>query len=609
MDNPIDPSLTSPVSGSGGNNDTKSSVPPTPAPPPPVSPSPDLPDVPDLPISDLPDTPPSVPPPPSSPDLPDLPDSPDLPGSAGTPPPPTPKTPPPPPPLSHLPDPIPVGPDQTPPPAKPKLPLKTVGIVAAVLFLLVTTGLTATLLIKQQQGGGKPEQAPATIEANPTPPRCDDECSGQPYIECAWCTSKTQCNNSPGYHFTPSCYCSYCELGNDAQNGCCTVGPTAPPDELYWCSDGGNGHVILHNDSGSDKAFQWGMNPNCEYTPACNSLCPVNTSQYSTTVPAYSTATIGQDPNCAHLQIDVLKPDGNGVLCGYSWCHWDSSCEPTGTPVPTETPVNTPTPTETPVNTPTPTPTPMIGCWDACNMIDDQCEEVGLDCRCPPGQGCGEDGICVNPSCPNEPEESDCVCSPTNTPTPPPAGELVCRDLNYSSPSEETNPYYDEDITLTCVTNGDKVSRMRFRYQLNNGSWVDNVIPDATTIVGAATGTWSGTTVFNFYQSGIIEKDPTQSYLVTIQCQGCIADTGTDACSAWPCPPEATPTPDQIAICEAGGGVWNEKLPTSCADRCIQEDCQDVVTPGCDCQEAKCWDEASQACIPDSSDITDSNRY
>ena len=61
--------------------------------------------------------------------------------------------------FNKLPDPIPAGPPPTPPPfskdqpepAKPNNNLKKAGLVAAILFLVITVGVSATLLLKKQK--------------------------------------------------------------------------------------------------------------------------------------------------------------------------------------------------------------------------------------------------------------------------------------------------------------------------------------------------------------------------------------------------------------------------------------------------------------------------
>ena len=554
--------------------------------------------------------------------------------------------PPPPPgqPLSRLPDPVPVEPamDQIPP--KPKLPAKNIGIAALVLFLIVTTGLVGVLLLKQKQGAKAPEQAPFQTEENcetkytSATVRC---CSSEPDEEisvsvCTYDNCTTYCshpedglrcgyNNKGGtrkanVEIRDNYYCFAesvtvngpdcggiqldCHVNGEPRPGepgsdigstdcedcqCCRGGPTTTPGQGHCngpCTPGGS-ECPDNTVCMPIRDIYLCRNPECPDETDCECEVVITETPIPTATPTPPPVTLTCDDPCDlgndHCDNNWVPPGGGagidlrcmtvgyfeGDFCRNPSCYTQAGCV-------------CPATTFTPIPTATPTPTIIIGCYSNCTN-DDQCP-AGLKCQCA-GHSCIQNQ-CVNPACP---EESDCVCAPAATPTPLPPGQLACYELNYTSASGVSDPYYDEDIAFTCVTTGDQVSRMRFRYKLNNGAWVENGIPDATNIQSdiqiTAAGRWKGTSTYNFGRV----VDPYRSTTVTVQCQGCLIDNGQEVCTQWPCLPA-----DEQA-CQSGGGTWKEFL-NSCADVCnAPRSCLPNNTWSCDCPNG-CWNDITKVC-------------
>ena len=69
----------------------------------------------------------------------------------------------------------------------------------------------------------------------------------------------------------------------------------------------------------------------------------------------------------------------------------------------------------------------------------------------------------------------------------------------------------------------------------------------------------------------------------------------------WRVKSTPTPTPDEKTICSTGGGTWNNFFRNSCVDSCEYAanpgmNCNQVITPGCDCGPSKCWDSRAKFC-------------
>jgi hypothetical protein len=65
-----------------------------------------------------------------------------------------------------------------------------------------------------------------------------------------------------------------------------------------------------------------------------------------------------------------------------------------------------------------------------------------------------------------------------------------------------------------------------------------------------------------------------------------------------PRPPTPTPDPRKVA-CQAGGGIWITGFRNSCRDNCgtyRTQNCQQVISSGCNCGAQKCWN--GNSCVP-----------
>jgi hypothetical protein len=470
-------------------------------------------------------------------------------------------------PFKKLPDPLPLKPPPESPTPKNNIKdtVKKAGLVGIILFLMVSISLAATMVLKKTR---QPEVM--QVETSGIPGclagccKTKDDCEGTERCcnQNGACVPEDTCG---GYS------CGQPDGGGCSQNSDCCPGlycdtgthlctESVPND--YSCTDNNNGTIAIHNNSDTTVTFPWGINPHCTWTEACTEQCPVTLDQGAVVGP-HSSVTVGHSPYCSMLQIDVRKPDGSWCE-DWAGCHpntqeeWDQICEPSPTP--------------THVTKPSPTPTTSLVCMSPCSLSNDLCPEP-LVCTWNPMDRVSR---CLNSACGWFEQDENCECLPTSTPTPTPTlppEEIMCTDLDFSYQSEEPEPHHDEDIEFTCIVSGQdvvdmQVIEMNFRYEINNsGTWIENVIPNATNIESLPGNSWRGTSTYNFSE----DVNPNEETFITVQCRGCAIDNSTapPVCTAWPCPnaTESTPTPTSgVNPCIPCGDTWCCGPDVSCVN-------------------------------------------